>query len=1005
MISEPLRQAIKDLDGDYEIIREIGRGATAIVYLLRDRGLERDVALKLIRGGLGTDEEAVARLQREAHLVAQLHHPNIVKLYSSQRLPDGSVALLMEHVPGRNLKEILKAEGALPIPRVLEIMKDVASALAYAHRRRIVHRDVKPENIYIDEEVGAARLADFGVARPWDQDSRLTVPGASLGTPAYMSPEQIDGKEVDGRSDVYSLGLVAYEMILGRHPWEGENVFTTIFKQKNEDLPLDLPGLGRWPALKKVLQWCLDKDVEARWGSADILLKELQEVTPLRRKDDPVQWEILPDPPSARRTAEDSPGSESERDIDWGTIDWADLDDQTTPVVDPSILKESLGARLPALPDEDAEAEPAPVPAPAPSTAVVRSRSRALRSPAVWIVVVLILVAGGYGGYRWAFGTGGGSGGPGGSEGESAEGIGLPAGISLLVLSGGDARLPAGSTARLAVRASTADGTPMADSVVTFRVLEGQGTLEATQVQTGPGGVAETTLRLPTQAGNVMVEGALRGADSPGARFRISVLPGTPARASRIIGDGQAAPPGELLPDFIGVRVWDEYGNLIPDIPVRFQVLDGDGLVQPRETRTDDVGRAFARWTLGPLPGPQTLAAIIPGAPDSLLSFQATAGLPMSPGTAEETPPDTLSDTQVPSPSPLSAPPVRVLSHLFAIGGSYVCGILGPTVACRGIMDRGQGGGETVTGLRALAAGVSHGCGLQGDGTAWCWGANESGQLGDGTTQDRDSAVKVATDTRFSTLVGGLSHSCGLSADGGAFCWGRNLNGQLGDGSRTDRSRPAPVAGDRTFETLTAGWNHTCGLNASGRAFCWGLNGQGELGDGTRVDRLVPTRVPGIFSALTAGSGHTCGIRGSSVLCWGSNDFGQLGNGNDGEAQIEPSPVLGLPSPPTTLAAGAVHTCALLEDGSVYCWGQNLHGQLGNGTNENSATPELVTGGMHFTSLFAGGAVTCGFVEDGSEYCWGMNQGGQLGDGTRVNRSTPVRVREEPDEPQPPPNS
>ncbi len=1009
MISEPLRQAVENLDGDYEIIREIGRGATAIVYLLRDRGLERDVALKLIRGGLGADEEAVARLQREAHLVAQLHHPNIVKLYSSQRLPDGSVALLMEHVPGRNLKEILRAEGALPIPRVLEVMKDVASALAYAHRRRIVHRDVKPENIYIDEEVGAARLADFGVARPWDQDSRLTVPGASLGTPAYMSPEQIDGKEVDGRSDVYSLGLVAYEMILGRHPWEGENVFTTIFKQKNEDLPLDLPGLARWPGLRKVLQWCLDKDREARWGSADILLKELQEVTPLRRKDDPVQWEILPEPPSTRRRAEEPVGPESERDIDWGTIDWAELDEKSPPVVDPSILQESLGAPLPAIPEEDADAEPSPIPTPGPSTATGEPWPRALRSPAVWIVLALILVTGGYGGYRWALGSGRGSGGPGGSPGESAEGTAGPGGASLLVLSGGDARLPVGSNARLAIRASTADGTPITDSVVTFRVLEGQGTLDATEVRTGAGGIAETTVRLPTQAGEVLVEGSLRGFDTPGARFRISVLPGAPARASRIIGDGQAALPGALLPDFIGVRVWDQYGNLIPDVPVRFRVLDGDGLVQPRETRTDDVGRAFARWTLGPIAGPQTLAAIIPGAPDSLLSFQATAGAPdNAPDTASEptpvTAPDSAPGIQSPSPPPPAAP-LRVRSHPFAIGGSYVCGIMGPTLACRGIMDRGQGGGETVAGLRALAAGVSHGCGLQADGTAWCWGANESGQLGDGTTRDRNSAVKVDTDTRFSTLVGGLSHSCGLSADGGAYCWGRNLNGQLGDGSRTDRPRPAPVTGGQTFETITAGWNHTCGLTASGRAFCWGLNGQGELGDGTRVDRLAPTRVPGIFSALAAGSGHTCGIRGSGVLCWGSNDFGQLGNGSEGGEQVNPTLVVGLPSPPQTLAAGAVHTCALLENGSVYCWGQNLHGQLGDGTNENSATPERVAGALHFTSLFAGGAVTCGFVEDGSEYCWGMNQGGQLGDGTRVNRSTPVRVREAPDEPQPSPNS
>ncbi|MFH1764553.1 MAG: serine/threonine-protein kinase [Gemmatimonadota bacterium] len=270
---EQLKEAIAALGGEFELIRELGQGATAVVYLLRDHALDRDVAMKVIRATFAADEEALARLQREARLVAQLSHPNIVKLYGTHRLTDGSFALLMEHVPGRNLKELLREEGAFPVPRALRVLKDVASALAYAHRRRIVHRDVKPENIYIDEEVGAARLADFGVARPWDQDARLTLPGASLGTPAYMSPEQIDGLEVDGRSDVYSLGLVGYEMLLGHHPWEGENVFTIIYRQKNDELPMDLLGLGHYPALAETLEKALEKEPAARLESAMAFLE------------------------------------------------------------------------------------------------------------------------------------------------------------------------------------------------------------------------------------------------------------------------------------------------------------------------------------------------------------------------------------------------------------------------------------------------------------------------------------------------------------------------------------------------------------------------------------------------------------------------------------------------------------------------------------------------------------------------------------------------------------
>jgi len=996
MDNEPLRQAIEQLDGDYELIRELGRGATAIVYLLRDRSLERDVALKLIRGGLGTDDEAVARLQREAHLVAQLHHPNIVKLYSSQRLPDGSVALLMEHVPGRNLKEILSKEGALPIPRVLEIMKDVASALAYAHRRRIVHRDVKPENIYIDEEVGAARLADFGVARPWDQDSRLTIPGASLGTPAYMSPEQIDGKEVDGRSDVYSLGLVGYEMILGRHPWEGENVFTTIFKQKNEDLPLDLPGLDRYPALAKVLQWSLHKDREARWGSADILLKELQEVTPLRRKDDPLHWEILPEPARERRRQDELQEEIRGAAIDWGKIDWADLEGPNPATLDPGLLQESLGAPLPALPEDLPGSDVEPVPAP--GSGPVSSGKRMLaRSPLLWATLAVVAAGGAYGAYRWTqrpeapsgFSSSERSGDPGSSG---------SVGATLLALSGGNAQVPVGSTARLVARASGPGGEPLVDTLVAFEVIEGEGTLVDSQVRTNEGGLAEATLHLSNRAGVVVVRGTVPGSGAGGARFTVSAIPGNPAFVSAIIGDGQVGPPGEVLPDFIGVRVRDEHGNLIPNIPVEFRVVDGEGRVQPRETQTDDVGRAFARWTLGSSAGPQTLAAVVPGAPDSLLMFQATAGTPVAPEVEEE-------PVERPSPEPSPPVPVRVLSKPFAIGGSYVCSLMGQAAICRGSMDRGQAGGRRLTGLRALAAGVSHGCGLKADGSAWCWGANESGQLGDGTRIDQDSPVEVDTDTPFSLLVGGLSHTCGLSGAGQAMCWGRNLNGQLGDGTRTDRGRPTPVAGDITFSTLTAGWNHTCGLTSSGRAYCWGLNGQGELGDGTRVDRLVPTRVPGVFQSLVAGASHTCGVRGTGVECWGDNGFGQLGDGGETEDRTEPVPVAGLPSPPSKLAAGAVHTCALLADGSAYCWGQNLHGQLGTGTNENAPLPRPVAGNLRFTDLFAGGAVTCGFTREGAEYCWGMNQGGQLGDGTRMNRSTPVPVGGGSDAPPYPPNS
>src|SRR6185503_15897010 len=165
---------------------------------------------------------------------------------------------------------------ALPFERIERVLTDVGRALVCAQRHRIVHRDVKPENVYIDNETGIARLSDFGIARPWDIDHGLTLPGMAIGTPAYMSPEQIEGDVLDGRSDLYSLGLVGYEMLTGRAPWTGESLFNMIYKQKNESLPpLDQlrPGIPR--SLLRALDGALQKERGDRWKDADEFLEAL----------------------------------------------------------------------------------------------------------------------------------------------------------------------------------------------------------------------------------------------------------------------------------------------------------------------------------------------------------------------------------------------------------------------------------------------------------------------------------------------------------------------------------------------------------------------------------------------------------------------------------------------------------------------------------------------------------------------------------------------------------
>jgi len=272
---------IPELADDYELVRELGRGGTAVVYLARDRELGRDVAIKLIRPAYVQDEDAVARLVREARTVGRLQHPGIVMLLGTRRLGERGLALILQYVPGETLKSRIQRTGPLPFPEVERVLRDLGNALEYAHAHRIVHRDIKPENVYLDEGSGIARLADFGLARGWDSDSGLTMPGTAIGTPTYMSPEQLEGGEIDGRSDMFSLGLVGYEAVTGEQPWAGESLYSLIHKQKHENLP---PIRKRRPDtpdhLIRAVEGAIAKDPADRWPRARDFLNALSGKSP-----------------------------------------------------------------------------------------------------------------------------------------------------------------------------------------------------------------------------------------------------------------------------------------------------------------------------------------------------------------------------------------------------------------------------------------------------------------------------------------------------------------------------------------------------------------------------------------------------------------------------------------------------------------------------------------------------------------------------------------------------
>jgi len=283
-----------------------------------------------------------------------------------------------------------------------------------------------------------------------------------------------------------------------------------------------------------------------------------------------------------------------------------------------------------------------------------------------------------------------------------------------------------------------------------------------------------------------------------------------------------------------------------------------------------------------------------------------------------------------------------------------------------------------------IALGGYHSCAVLTDGKVKCWGKNDYGQLGDGATTDRTTPVDVSGITTATSLALGYSHSCALLTDGKVKCWGKNSNGQLGDGTTTDSTTPVDVSGITKATSVALGDDHSCALLTGGKVKCWGLNRHGELGDGTTIDSVVPVEVSGITTAtsIALGGYHSCALQtGGSIKCWGNNPYGQIGDGTTSYSVTTPAEVSGIMTA-TNLALGPAHSCAVLTDGKVKCWGFNNVRQLGDGTTTDSTTPVEVSGITSATSIAMGGKHSCAMLTDGKVKCWGNNYYDQLGDGT-----------------------
>ena len=273
--------------GDYRLLRRLGRGAMAEVFLAEQKSLKRKVAIKFLKPELARDEKYIRRFRNEAQAAASLVHANIVQIHEVGCYK-GYHYIVQEYVAGVNLKQLLHRRGPLDLPLAISVMHQVAAALGKAGQAGIVHRDIKPENIMLSQ-AGEVKVADFGLARVHHEKVDLTQVGVTLGTPLYMSPEQVEGRVLDPRSDIYSFGVTCYEMLAGRPPFEADNALAVAVQHLQKEPPLlgelrsDLPS-----GLCQIVHKMLAKKPEQRYASAIELLRDLRALN--LPESDPHEW-------------------------------------------------------------------------------------------------------------------------------------------------------------------------------------------------------------------------------------------------------------------------------------------------------------------------------------------------------------------------------------------------------------------------------------------------------------------------------------------------------------------------------------------------------------------------------------------------------------------------------------------------------------------------------------------------------------------------------------------
>jgi len=346
---------------------------------------------------------------------------------------------------------------------------------------------------------------------------------------------------------------------------------------------------------------------------------------------------------------------------------------------------------------------------------------------------------------------------------------------------------------------------------------------------------------------------------------------------------------------------------------------------------------------------------------------------------------------------------IPTILNSISVGKSSVCGLIGSSIKCWGKGSYGRlGNGSTsdnatpvtVSGISnadSVANGHRHACAVLDNSSVMCWGQGSSGQLGNESTSDRSTPVSVIGISTATQVAVGSSHSCAVLSNGTVKCWG---SGTLGDGSTTSIDIPVSVSGVSTATQVAVGNYHSCVLLNNGTVKCWGLNNYGQLGDSSsNTSSLTPVLVSGISNATQVSLGwfHSCALLiDDTVKCWGNGIQGQLGNGQ-WESQTSPVTVTGITNV-SKISTLAFHTCALLNDQTGKCWGMGSIGRLGNNSNDSSSVPVSVGNLSGISELSVGDEFNCLRKSDNSIWCWGKGENYRLGNGDTSNYSTPIQV-------------